>query len=49
MLFGAPVEEVAGVKSDAEEIRGHESELRGADSNNADDGAIDSRDDPALP
>ena len=49
MLFGAPVDEVAGVEGDAEEIGGDESELGGADADDADDGAIDSGDDPALP
>src|SRR6266436_8406810 len=49
LLLGAPVDEVAGVEGDAEEIGGDESELGGADADNADDGAIDSGNDPALP
>ncbi len=49
LLFGAPVDEVAGVEGDAKEIGGDESELGGADADDADDGAIDSGDDPALP
>ena len=49
MLFGAPVDEVAGVEGDAKKIGGDETELGGADTDNADDGAIDSGDDPALP
>ena len=48
-LFGAPVDEVAGVEGDAEEIGGNKSELGGADADNADDGAVDSGYDPALP
>ena len=43
------MEEVAGVKSDAKEIRGNEAELSGADADNAHDGAIDRGNDPALP
>ena len=49
MLLGAPVDEVAGVEGDAEKIGGNETELGGADSDDADDGAIDSGDDTALP
>ena len=49
LLFGAPVDEVAGVEGNAEKIGGDETELRGADANDADDGAINSGDDPALP
>ncbi len=49
MLLWAPVDEVAGVEGDAKEIGGDESELGGADADDADDGAIDSGDDPALP
>ena len=49
MLFGAPVDEVAGVEGDAEEIGGDETELGGADTDDADDGAVDGGDDPALP
>jgi len=49
LLFGAPVDEVAGVESNAKQIRGHETELRGADTDDTDDGAIDGGHDPALP
>jgi hypothetical protein len=49
LLFGAPVDQVAGVKGDAEEIGGDEAELGGADADDADDGAIETSDDPALP
>ena len=48
-FFGAPVDEVAGVEGNAEKIGGDETELRGADANDADDGAINGGDDPALP
>jgi|SRR6266403_5421514 len=48
-LFRAPVDEVAGVESDAEKIGGDKSELGRADSDDTDDGAIDGGDDPALP
>jgi len=49
LLFWAPVDEVAGVEGDAEEVGGDEAELGGADANDADDGAVDTGDDPALP
>jgi hypothetical protein len=49
LLFGAPVDEVAGVEGDAEEIGRDEAELGGADADDADNGAIDTGDDPALP
>ena len=49
MLLGAPVDEVAGVEGDAEKIGGNEAELGGADANDADDGAIEGSNDPALP
>ena len=49
MLFGEPVDEVAGVEGDAKEIGGHETELGGADADDTDDGAIDGGHDPALP
>jgi len=49
VLFGAPVDEVAGVEGDAEKIGGNKSELGGADADDTDDGAIDGSDDPALP
>jgi len=43
------VDQVAGVESDAKEIGGDESELRGADSNDTNDSAIEGGNDPALP
>jgi len=49
LLFGAPVDEVAGVEGDAKEIGGDKSELCGADADDTDDGAIDGGNDPALP
>lgn len=49
LLFGAPVDEVAGVEGDAENIGGNEAELGGADADDAHDGAVDSGDNPALP
>lgn len=49
MLLGAPVDEVAGVKGDTEEIGRNEAELSGLDADHADDGAIDGGNDPALP
>jgi len=49
VLLGAPVDEVAGVEGDAEEIGGDEAELGGADPNDADDGTVNTGDDPALP
>ncbi len=49
LLFGAPVDEVAGVEGDAEKVGGDEAELGGADADDADDGAVDSGNDPALP
>jgi hypothetical protein len=49
VLFGAPVDEVAGIEGDAEKIGGDKSELSGADADDADDGAIDGGHDPALP
>ena len=49
LLFGAPVDEVASVEGDAEEIGGDEAELGGADADDADDGAVETSDDPALP
>jgi|SRR5690242_4760852 len=45
----APGAEIDGVEGDAEKIGGDESELRGAHANDADDGAVDGADDPALP
>ncbi len=49
MLFGAPVDEVAGVEGDAKDIGGDKSELGGANPDDTDDGAIDGGHDPALP
>jgi hypothetical protein len=49
VLFGAPVDEVAGVEGDANEISGDETELGGAEADDADHGAVDGGDDPALP
>ncbi len=49
LLFGAPVDEVAGVEGDAEKVGGNETELGGAEADDADDGAINGGDDPALP
>ena len=49
LLFRTPVDEVAGVEGDAEKIGGDKSELGGADSDHADDGAVHGGDDPALP
>jgi len=49
LLFGAPVDEVASVEGDAEEIGGDEAELGGADADDAHNGAVDTGDDPALP
>ena len=49
MLFGEPVDQVAGVEGDAKDIGGHETELRGANPDDTDDGAIDGGHDPALP
>ena len=43
------MDEVAGVEGDAKKIGGNKSELGGADTDDADDGAIDGGDDPALP
>lgn len=49
LLLGAPVDEIGGVKGDAKEIGGHETELRGADADHTDDGAIEGGNNPALP
>lgn len=49
LFFGAPIDEVAGIECDAEEVGGDEAELGGADADDADDGAVYSGDDPALP
>jgi hypothetical protein len=49
LLLGAPVNQVAGVESDAKKIGGNEAELGGADANDTNDGAVNSGHDPALP
>jgi hypothetical protein len=49
VLFGAPVDEVAGVEGDAEKIGGDETELGGAHADDTDDSAIEGGNDPALP
>jgi len=49
LLFGPPVDEVAGVQGDAEKIGGNESELRGLDANDTNDRAVNRGNDPALP
>ena len=49
LLFGAPVDEVAGVESDAKKVGGNESELRSLNADDANDGAVDGGNDPALP
>ena len=49
LLFGAPVDEVAGVEGDAEEVGGDKTELGGAHADDTDDGAVDGGHDPALP
>src|SRR5207245_10796719 len=49
LLFGAPVDEVAGVEGDAKKIGGDESELGGAEADDAYDGAVNGGHDPALP
>ena len=49
MLFGEPVDEVAGVEGDAKDIGGDKSELGSANPDDTDDGAIDGGHDPALP
>src|SRR4029077_19790227 len=49
LLFGAPAGEVAGVDGDAEEVGGDKAELGGAETDDANDGAVDGGNDPALP
>ena len=49
LLLGTPVDEVGRVKGDAKKISGHETELGGADADHTDDGAVERRDNPALP
>src|SRR6266850_1051955 len=43
------MDQVAGVESDAKEIGGDKTELRGADSNDTNDRAVNGSNDPALP
>ena len=45
----APSAEIDGVEGDAKEVGGDEAELGGAHPNDADNGAVDGTDDPALP
>jgi len=49
LLFGAPVDKVAGVQGDAEEVGGDETELGGAETDDTNDGAVDCGYDPAVP
>jgi hypothetical protein len=49
LLLGTPVEEIGRIKRDAKEIRGYETELSGADTDNTDDGTIEGGNYPALP
>ena len=49
LLFGTPVDEVAGVERDTKEIGGNETELRGANANDANYSAIEGGNDPTLP
>ena len=49
MFFGPPVDEVAGVQGDAEKIGGNETKLRGADTNDTNDSAVEGGHDPTLP
>lgn len=44
-----PVEDVVAIHSKAEEVGGNESELRGSNSDDADDGAVGAGNYPALP
>ena len=49
LFLGPPVNEIAGVKSDAKQIGGYETKLGGADADHTNDGAIDGSNNPALP
>jgi hypothetical protein len=49
LLFRAPVEEVADVEGDAQEVGGDKSKLRSADSDDANDRTVYRGHDPALP
>ena len=45
----APMTHVVAVHTQTEQVGGNESELRGSDSDDADDGAVSAGDDPPLP
>lgn len=45
----APVTHVIAIHSQTEQVGGNESELRGPNSDDADDGAVSAGDDPTLP
>ena len=49
MFLRTPVEEIGCVQGDAKEIGRHETELGGADADDADDCTIDGSNNPALP
>ena len=49
MLLGTPVDEVGGVQSDAKEIGGNKTKLCSAYTDDADNGAVDGGNHPALP
>ena len=49
LLLGAPVDEVAGIEGDAEKIGRNKAKLCGANADDANDGAVERSDDPALP
>jgi hypothetical protein len=49
LLLGTPIEEIGGVKGDAKEIGGYETELGGPDADDADDCAIERGHNPTLP
>jgi len=49
LLPGTPVDEIGGVKGDADEVRRYETELGSADTDHTDDGAIECGNNPALP
>ena len=49
MRFEAPSDQIAGVKGDAEQVGRDKAELCGADADDADDGAINGGNHPALP
>ena len=49
LFLGAPVDEIAGIKSDAEEIGGNETELGSANADHANNSAVDGGNHPTLP